>query len=175
MKKKILVLAAVLSLLVAGCSGLGGGGIGLKYDDTETSMEAKSAFVDAGSSGEHVIHVLGFPLEASRFDYSKFKTKADGQHRVTVTIVKKKASGKQPVTPGVYKYQHHAEEPKDKMVKASIYRFEKGKEVEAELDYQKLQGSVTIDSVDGGTVKGKLDVTDGKRSIKGDFTAKVLD
>lgn len=175
MKKTIFTLLCGLSIFLAACGSLGGSGIQLKYNDTERTMEAKSAFVAPGSSGTHSIQITNYPVEmGDSYSYSKINAKEEGQFRLDVVIVKQRAEGSQPVVAGEYKPQPSNQEPKDKFVKATIYRFENGKEVPVELDYKNLQGVVKITSVEGETAKGSIDATDGKNVIKGDFTAKIL-
>lgn len=174
MKKTIVTFLCSLSLFLAACGSLGGAGIQLKYEGAETTIEPKSAFIAPGSSGTHSIQITNYPVEmGDSYNYSKIKAKEEGQYRLDVVIVKQRSNDKQPVVAGEYKPQPSDQEPKDKFVKATIHRFENGKEVPVELDYKNLQGTVKITSVEG-TVKGNIDVTDGKNAIKGDFTAKTL-
>lgn len=53
-----------------------------------------------------------------------------------------------------------------------IYHLVDGKEKETSLKAKDLKGSLEILEVKDNTIKGKIDVTDGKQTIKGDFSAK---
>ena len=175
MKKTILTFLCGMLLIFAACGGLGGSGIQLKYNSTETTMEPKSAFVAPDSSGTHSIQITNYPVEMGEsYNFSKISAKEDGQYRLDIRIMKQKSNDNQPIVAGEYKPQPSDQEPKDKFIRATIFRFENGKEVPVELDYKTLQGVVKINSVEGETVKGSIDATDGKNAIKGDFTAKTL-
>lgn len=147
----------------------------IKFDGSETSFEAKSAFVAPLSSGSHSIQITSYPVEMGKtYEYSKINAKENGQIRVDIMIVKKKADSVQPVETGEYKILDPKQELKDKLVRATIYRFENGKDNQAQLVYKDIKGSLKITSVEGETVKGTIDLDDGKSAIKGDFTARVL-
>ena len=168
-----LSLTCVLLLGLAGCSG---GGIQLGFDGSSDSMDAVSAVVAPNSQGGHSIQIANYPVDMGEsYDYSKIRPTEAGQYRLDLNMIKARTSGKAPVSVGDYRPQPSNETPKDKLVWARIMRFEDGKEkTVANLQGDAFQGTLSILSADGGTVSGHIDVSDGKSSIKGDFSAKLL-
>ena len=176
---KILLPIFILSVVALACNleGIGGGGgMEIKHEKGETSISPKSGFVAPNSSGGHSIQITNYPVEmGSSYDYSKIRTKENGQYRIDVMIIKKVATSKQPLSVGEYRPQDSKETPKDKVVRATIHHFDGGKVSNYQLATTQLKGTVKISSVEGGTAKGTIDLTDGKSAIKGDFTAKTLE
>jgi hypothetical protein len=174
MKITTITMLCGISFFVSAC-GFPGGGMKLKYQGTETSIEPKSAFVAPNSSGGHSIQITNYPVEmGNTYEYSKIRAKENGQYRLDIMIVKKKADSVQPVEIGEYKILDPKQELKDKLVRATIYRFENGADSQDQLDYNDIKGSLKITVVEGETVKGTIDLDDGKLAIKGDFTARAL-
>lgn len=172
---RILLMMFLFALICLACSLTPSGGINIKHNGTEKSFEAVSAYVVPNSSGGHSIQITNYPVQLKgTYDYSAIKAKENGQYRIDVAIFKQKASGKQPIVPGEYVDQDPREEPQNKIVRATIFHYDNGKEVSNELDYKKLRGLVKITSVEGETVKGTIDVKDDSSSIKGSFSAVPL-
>lgn len=168
-----LSLTGILLLGLAGCSG---GSIALGIDGSSDRMDAVSAVVAPNSQGGHSIQITNYPVDmGDSYDYSKIRPTKAGQYRLDLNIIKARTSGKVPVSVGDYRPQPSNQTPKDKLVWARIMRFEDGREKRVvDLRGDAFQGSISILSADEETVTGRIDVSDGKSSIKGDFSAKLL-
>ena len=175
MKIKLPLLFLCLLGLACNFAGLGGGGLELKFNNSETSFTPISGFVAPNSSGGHSIQLTNYEVKMGEtYDFSQIKTKKEGQIRIDILILKKVATSVQPIAVGTYEPRDRKEEPMDKVVRATIHQFS-GKSVR---NYQvfnnNLTGYVKIPSVNGRTVEGKIDLTDGQTKIKGDFSAQTL-
>ena len=174
---KIILPLIILFLLGLACnfSGLGGGGLELKFNNAETSITPISGFVAPNSSGGHSIQLTNYEVKmGDTYDFSKISAKKDGQIRIEILILKKVAISVQPLVVGTYKPRDRKEESKDKVVRATIHQFSGNTVRNYQASTDNLTGYVKILSVNGKTVKGRIDLTDGQTKIKGEFTAQTL-
>ncbi len=54
----------------------------------------------------------------------------------------------------------------------SIYHVVDGKETEVEFVDKTMNGKITISGVNGTTINGSIDITDGENTVKGTFSAE---
>lgn len=175
MKTKIIAILCFLTI-TTGCGAFANSGMKVTASGSEYSIEPVSAFVIPNSSGGHSIQITNYQVDMDKnYDYSKIKAVQEGNLRLDVTILKSQTANKQPIASGEYKKQDPKEKPKDKVVRATIYKYENGKENPTELDNKGLEGSVIITSVEGNFATGTIDLSDGKSAIRGSFRAKVLE
>ena len=172
---KIVRCYPVLALLLA-LGGCGGKDIQLAIDGQGESMNAVSAFVVPNSQGGHSIQITNYPVEmGASYDYGKIRPTEPGQYRLDLNVIKARAAGKVPLSVGEYAPRPGNLPPKDKLVWARVMRFEEGAEKTAvNLSGDAFEGTISITSADGDAVSGRIDVSDGKSSIRGDFSARLL-
>lgn len=166
----------VAAVLLLGLGACGGKDIQLAIDGRDDAMNAVSAFVVPNSHGGHSIQITNYPVEmGERYDYAKIRPTALDQYRLDLNIIKAPASGKMPLRVGEYAPRPGNRSPKDKLVWARVMRFDEGREKTAvNLSGEDFEGTLSITSADGDSVSGRIDVSDGRSSIQGDFSAKLL-
>ena len=183
MKTKVILM--MVALLTGACGMLGGGGgIAVTHKDGSGSVDAKSTamMVDTIGSGDqamvsHTFIIANYDLPEKITKMKLRRTaKEDGQMRVEINIIGKKGTNKStPVEPG--EYQARVGNVGSSENSANGGRILVGKEGKEESTYvggpDMKAGKVTITSVDGGTINGEVDITDGTNSIKGKFSVKA--
>ena len=98
------------------------------------------------------------------------------QSRVTIQLIGEEGTEQNnDLKPGIYKA-----DPSQKYMKVdsiSVVTFADGKETNTNFDTNfsssKITGQVEVTSVTADAISGKIDVTEGDKSIKGTFTAKM--
>lgn len=124
----------------------------------------------------HTIVVANYDLGEKPTKFKVFKSaKKLGQERVHISVIGAKGSEKStPLTPGEYPARVKNEGSTFRTANGGAYirRIKEGRPaVSNQLDIAEMEaGKVIIDSVDGGVVSGKVDLTDGKMTIKGSFS-----
>ena len=171
-----IVYRYVLLASLVGLGGCGGKDIQLAIDGQSDAMNAVSAFVVPNSQGGHSIQITNYPVDmGASYDYGKIRPTEPGHYRLDLNVIKAPAAGKVPLSVGEYAPRPGNQSPKDKLVWARVMRFEEGSEQKVvDLRGDAFEGSVSITSADGDAVAGRIDVSDGKSSIRGDFSAKLL-
>lgn len=175
-------IAAVAAIaLTAGACGMlaGGSGISVTYDGGTDTVEAKDSRVFAHTIGDSVAHtfvIANYDLPEKLDKRSAFKSaKEDGRKRVEFTIIgEKRTNENTPLKPGEYPARvGSVGSPVGTANDGKIAFNKDGKEDSQGLNMADMkEGKVVIESVEGGTVKGTVEITDGDMTIKGSFTAK---
>ena len=127
-----------------------------------------------------VVH-YDFVLNNFEFDEKDNKSKdpkEDGQISGSFTLYGAKDATKEtPIKEGTYSVAQHTDgvDVNDKVGKAEVEFFENGKNESFSVStVSPRKGQVVIKSVSGDTVSGEIDMTDDFRTIKGNFTAKIV-
>lgn len=195
MKKINIILIFALAIFLAACGGAGGIGGGKSeitatVDGQEKKFEPTSSWAyhstknfsllidgnrEMSKSSITTIFLANFELDSSQAFNSLGKQKLDKPEQVKVRFGftgEKDSTVETSVAKG--EYTPEPDDNKQKYMKissATIYRFADGKEEEIEFDMKKTTGKLTITGVSGTTVSGLIDITDGKNSLKGTFSA----
>jgi hypothetical protein len=147
------------------------GGIALKTQQGEISFDQVEGFA-ATNRGGHSLQITNFLVDMSGgYEFNKVKATKDGEYRLDIIIIKEAEVGTRPVVVGEYKPQID-DMAKDNVRMANLYHFTGGREVHYQLSRNTMTGSVVITSVDEEKVTGRIDLSDGNNSIKGNFVAK---
>jgi hypothetical protein len=183
----VLALTSVaIALAASGCSHSGGNGLHVKSAAAgEKDVTIKTAFADPvtksftdtsnniTTAGVYNIHAANYDLDSGRFGASlNNPMPADDSIRVMFSLVGEEGTKENsPLKAGTYSAKA------DKFMKVEavgIVTRKNGAEVKNWFDRSTLNGEVKITSVAGDTASGDIDVTAGENTIKGSFTAKLL-
>lgn len=186
-KFHILLFSAAAILLFAGCSKSGGSNtLHVKSAAAgEKDVAIKSVFADpvtktfTDASGKmttavvYNIHVANYELNGERFGASlNNPMPSDDSVRVLFSLVGDEGTKENsPLKAGTYSAKA------DKYLKietVGIVTRKGGTEIKNWFDRSTLSGEVKVTSVSGDTATGDIDVTAGDNTIKGSFTAKIL-
>jgi hypothetical protein len=194
MKKIFLILA--LSLFFTGCGAGAGGGVtasapklDVKVGGKSVTLDVKSGMVDmsemvATAPGKpdlktflHKIYVANFEMDTSGVAWMNKPLTAPEQVRVQIDLLGEAGTTKEsPFKVGTYP----AQADKTSGVRSvTILTFDGAKQADARFNSlmgyadKKAAGEVRITAVTADTVSGEVDLTEGDKSIKGNFTAKL--
>lgn len=188
---KNLMIIFSLSLLFAAC---GGGSLGssakmdIKIAGKDTVLHVKSSgtsknvktFTDTAgkitTATSMYAAMANFDLDLTNMGTMRKPLTAADQVRVTIQLIGQEGTDQNSeFKPGVYKA-----DPKEKFMKVDsviVSTFADGKELNTSFDTMfsgsKITGQVDVKSVTADLISGTIDVTDGDKSIKGDFSAKI--
>jgi len=196
---KTLFLIVCLSLFLTAC-GTAGTGTGVttsappkldvKVGGKSSTLDVKSGVVDlsevtATAPGKpnvktflHKIYLANFEMDTSGAAWMNKPLTAPEQMRVQIELTGEDGTDmKSPFKVGT----HAAQADKTNGVRTVIIRtFADGKQTDTRFDSlmsigggKKAEGEVKITSVTADTVSGEVDLTEGDKSIKGNFTAKL--
>jgi len=184
--KKLLVLTMCAFLVACGA---GGGGTSLTIKSGEKSMtfSGKSSGTDLGNvistspgqpnlqTSSHTIYLANYEMDTTNVGTMRKPLTAADQIRVEIGITGEAATDqKTPFKVGTYAV---ANDKTNDVRHLLVTTFADGKENKIDFDtmssMSKLAGEVKITSVTDTDVSGTIDVTEGDRSIKGSFTAKI--
>ncbi|MFZ1701363.1 MAG: hypothetical protein WBO10_12365 [Pyrinomonadaceae bacterium] len=191
MKKTNTILIIALAAFLAACGAVGGGKseITTKVGDQEKKFEPTSTWAyhstknysllidgnrEMSTSSITTVFLANFELDSSQAFISLGKQKLDKPEQVKVTFDfsgEKGSTVETSVVKGEYTPEIDDKEKYMKISSVTIYRFLDGKQEEIEFDRKKTTGKLTINGVSGTTVSGQIDISDGKNSIKGTFSA----
>ena len=163
-KLKAYAALACMALLAASACG-GAGGFRVKADGQETAVEPKTAaaVVRKDLKETHVVVANHEPDLAGKSVMGMPRPKEAGKVYVTFGV-KGDGDFHNPVKPGEY--------TGDKIRWVDFHYF---KDSRSEVvNFNRKQGTIRITSVSDAAVSGSIDVSDGERTVKGDFEAKVL-
>ncbi len=192
-RMSILTAVAVFAVFSAACGGggsLGGGSsdIKLTIDGKESSLAPKSSWAyhtsksfssskdgqtDMFTTSSTTVVVGNYDLDTSQAFISLNKQKLDKPEQIKISFGisgEKGSNHETPIAAGEYSAKKDSFEPK-KLEFVTIYRFVDGKEQQTSLNEKDWNGNVTITGVSGTVVNGSIDVTDGKNTVKGSFSA----
>jgi flagellar basal body rod protein FlgC len=189
--KKLLVIA--LGLLFAACGG--GGGIGggsakmdIKAGGKDTGLAIKSSGTDKSvktftdkegkvtTATSFYAIMANYDMDTTNVASMKKPLTAPDQARVMLQLIGEEGTDqKSEFKPGTYKA-----DPAGKYMKLDslvVTTFADGKETATSFDTNfsgsKITGQVVVKSVTADAISGDIDVSEGDKSVKGAFTAKI--
>ena len=192
MKNLLIVAISVLLAACSGGAGGSGGGEGAKIDikagGKDTSLEVKSSgvyknvktFTDKDkkvtTATSLYAFMANFEMDTTNMATMKKPLTAPGQVRLTLQLIGEEGTNQDSeLKPGTYTADPNAKYMKVDSV--SFGTFADGKEVNTSFETMstgsKITGEVRVKSVTAGEISGEIDVTDGDKSVKGPFTAKI--
>ena len=197
---KKLLLIALLSVFLTACGSAGTGTTGVtttappkldvKVGGKSSTLEVKSGavypsemvFTAPGKPNVktfiHKIYLANFEMDTNGAAWMNKPLTAPEQIRVEIDLTGEDGTDiKSPFKVGTYT----AQADKTNGVRfVEIRTFEGGKETKTSFDNlmtigggKKAEGEVKITNVTADTVSGEVDLTEGDKSIKGNFTAKM--
>lgn len=185
--KRILMIFVVASLAYA-CGGAGGSTIAIKSGGKDVSLAAKTSgtyktvktFTDINQNITKAtafdIYLASYEMDSTSPSTMRKPLTAADQVRLSMQLVGAEGTDQNSeFKPGVYKA-----DPTGKFMKLDslgIATFADGKELntrfETSTSTSKIAGQVEVKSVTAEAISGTIDVTDGDKTVKGDFTAKI--
>ena len=184
---KLVSFLIIFVLAICGCSKSGGGNdLHVKSAAAgDRDVATKSAFADpvtktfTDATGKittavvYNIHAANYDLDGGRFGASlNNPMPADDSIRVMFSLVGEEGTKENsPLKAGTYSAKA------DKYMKVEtvgIVTRKGGTEIKNWFDRSTLNGEVKVTSVSGDSASGDIDVTAGDSTIKGSFTAKIL-
>lgn len=187
---KRLFISAAMVIFAIGCGGVGGGGskVEIKVSGREVPLAAKTSgtyktvktFTDIGGN---ITKATSFEVYLANYDMDptspvtmRKPLSASDQVRLAIQLVGEEGTDQNAeLKPGIYKA-----DPTGKFMKLdsmTVSTFADGKEVntrfETMLSTSKITGQVEVKSITADSIVGTIDVTEGDKSVKGNFTAKI--
>lgn len=183
--RKLLVISAGLLFLACGS---GSGKMDIKAGGKDTSVEVKSSGSDKSvktftdKEGKVTLAtsfyavMANYDMDTTNVGAMKKPLTAPEQARVMLQLIGEGGTDqKSEFKPGTYKA-----DPAGKFMKVdslSVYTFADGKEIKTDFDMMfsgsKVMGEVRVKSVTADAISGEIDITEGDKSVKGTFTAKI--
>lgn len=187
--KKITLFAAIAAFTFACGGGAGGGGTSLtiKSGAQTMTLSGKTSGVDLGNvistspgkpnlqTSNHSIMIANYDMDMTNIGTMRKPLTAADQIRLAISITGDAATNeKTPFKVGTYLVSNeYVNDVRD----VTVTTFADGKEKRIDFDTMssstKLIGEVKITSVTDDAVSGTIDVTEGDKSVKGSFTAKI--
>ena len=178
----LIVLAA---MFVAGCSKSGGNNLHVKSPAGDKEFDVKSSyafpvtksFTDINqkitTAVSYNVHTANYDLDAGNFAMTLDRPMtSDDQVRVVFSLIGDEGTNeKSALKTGTYSAKA------DKYMKVEsvgIVRRKGAADTKNWLDRSTLTGEVKLTSVTDDSISGDIDVTAGESSVKGSFTAKLL-
>jgi hypothetical protein len=183
---------AIFALAAMGCTGGGTAGsapLEIKVGGKDTSLVVKSSGSDKSvktftdkenkittATSFHAV-VANYDLDTKNVGAMKKPVTAPDHVRLQLQLIGEEGTDqKSELKPGIYKA-----DPKEKFMKVdylSVATFADGKETNTSFDMNfsgsKVTGQVEVTSVTADAITGTIDVTDGDKSVKGPFVAKIV-
>ena len=189
--KKLPVI--ILGLIFAACGGGGAGGGGsakmdIKAGGKDTILAVKSGGTDRSvktftdkegkvtTATSFYTIMANYDMDTTNFASMKKPLTAPDQARVMLQLIGEEGTDqKAEFKPGTYKADPAVKFTKlDSLV---VTTFADGKEVATSFDTNfsasKITGQVIVKSVTAEAISGDIDVSEGDKSVKGTFTAKI--
>ena len=195
MKTLYLILGLTLFLTACGAAGSGTGGgttapkMDVKVGGKSTTLDVKSGVVNPSEmvstapgkpdlkTSAHTIYIANYELDASSPGWMNKPLTTPDQIRVDIQLTGEESTTKDsPFKVGAYAAQ--ADKTNGVRV-VKIRTLADGKQTDTNFESlmgykdKKAAGEVKITSVTGDTVSGEVDLTEGDKSLKGAFTAKL--
>ena len=184
---KKLIIITMCALFAAACGGAGGSSLAIKSGDKSMSFSAKSSSTDLGNvistspgkpdlqTSSHTIYLANFDMDTTNVGTMRKPLTAADQIRVEIGVTGEAATNeKTPFKVGTYAVSN------DKINDVrylKVTTFADGKENKVDFDtmssMSKMAGEVKITSVTDTEISGTIDITEGDKSVKGSFTAKI--
>lgn len=187
MKRLLIVIFASLLLTACGAAGLGTSKLDVKVGGKDSTLNVKSGAVYYGNvistapgkpniqTFAHTIYIANYELDTSSPGWTRKPLTTADQMRVDIQLTGEDATkDDSPFKVGTYS----AKADKFNSVRfVRINAFADGKQTETDFNTsfskEKISGEVKITSVTADTVSGEVNLTEGDKSIKGTFTAKL--
>lgn len=189
MKRLLIVIFAGLWLAACGAAGIGSSAskLDVKVGGKDSTLNVKSGTVNYGNvistapgkpnvqTSAHTIYIANYEMDTTTVGWMRKPLTAPDQIRVDIQLTGEAATkDDSPFKVGTYS-------PKaDKFNTVRFVRvntFADGKQTETDFDTgfsgEKVTGEVKITSVTADSVSGEVNLTEGDKSIKGTFTAKL--
>jgi len=186
MKKSLFLF--VLVLILFGCGGVGVGDLDVKLSGKQVPFTVRSSgsynsvktFTDANgkmtTATSFYAIMANYDMDTTSVASMKKPLTSAEQVRLTLQLIGAEGTDeKGQIKPGVYNA-----DPSGKYMKVdslTVATFADGKEstsnFETQFSTSKITGQVEVKSVTADSVSGTIDVTEGDRSVKGSFIAKV--
>lgn len=180
-------IAFAIAILIAGCGGAGESKLEVKaggktlpfsvkssgtYSAVKTFTDTKDGQTKITKAASNYIVLANYDLDTSSGMSSMEKaTTVAEQVRVAVQIIGQEGTDdKTGFKTGTYQVKA---DKFDKVDYVNIAMFSDGKETKNFFDLSKAAGQVKITAVTGDSVSGEVDLTEGEKSLKGSFTAKI--
>lgn len=190
MKKTILLFC--LGVFLAACGGGGAGGGSAKMDikagGKDTSLAVKSSgsyknvktFTDISgkmtTATSFYAIMANYDMDATSMATMKKPLTAPDQVKVQLQLTGEEGTNQD----SEFKAGTYKAEPGGKFMKIdmlTVTTFADGKEVNTNFDamssVSKMTGQVVVKSVTADSISGDIDVTEGDKSVKGTFSAKI--
>lgn len=189
---KRLYLIVGLSLFLTACGAVGAETTSapqmvVKVGGKDSTLNVKSSFVSYRemafaapgksnmSTSVHTIYLANYEMKTASPGWMRMSLNAPDQMRVSLELTGEDGTKKHsPFKVGTYGAQARNV---NGLRLAKVITFSDGKQTEMEFDTmsssKKAEGEVRITSVTADTVSGEVDLTEGDKSIKGTFTAKL--
>ncbi len=189
--KKFAVIA-IFALATMGCTGAGTAGsapLAIKAGGQDTSLIVKSSGSDKSvktftdkenkvttATSFHAV-IANYDLDTKNVRSMKTPLTAPEQVRLQLQLIGEEGTDqKGELKPGVYKA-----DPKEKFMKVdylAVATFADGKETNTSFDMtfsgSKVTGKVEVTTVTADEISGTIDITDGDKSVKGPFVARIV-
>jgi hypothetical protein len=188
MRTLLLVIGASLFLTACGGAGLGTSSskLDIKVGSTSSTLTVKSGAVYYGNvistapgkpniqTFAHTIYIANYEMDTSDPGWSRKPLSGD-QMRVDIQLTGEEGT-KDDSPFKVATYSPKADKF-NKVRSITIITFANGKETRTDVDTgfngEKVSGDVKITSITADTVSGEVNLSEGDKSIKGGFTAKL--
>lgn len=187
---KTTLLAAVITLCLlmsVACGGGNGTSLAIKASEKSLTLNGKASGVDLGNvistspgkpqlqTSSHSIILANYDMDTTNLGTMRKPLTAADQIRLAIGITGEEATNeKTPFKVGTYLV---ANDKINDVRNLTISTFADGKESTITFDTMssstKMTGEVKITSVTDDAVSGSIDVTEGDKLVKGNFTAKI--
>jgi hypothetical protein len=177
------------ALLITACGGVGGGGTSLviKAGDKTTNFSGKSSGTELGNvistspgqpnlqTSSHKIYLANYEMDTTNVGTMRKPLTAADQIRVEIGITGEASTNeKTPFKVGTYTVTNDKVNDVRGLL---VTTFTDGKESKIDFDTMssssKMTGEVKISSVTDDSVSGTIDISEGDKSVKGSFTARI--
>ncbi|MEQ1643203.1 MAG: hypothetical protein ABL959_07140 [Pyrinomonadaceae bacterium] len=182
-----LIVITMCSLLISACGGGSGSSLAIKSGDRSMSFTAKSSSTDFGNviatspgkpdlqTSVHTIYLANYEMDRTNVGTMRKPLTSADQIRVEFSVTGEAATNeKTPFKVGTYVV---ANDKINDIRYVKVTTFADGKENKIDFDtmssMSKITGEVKLTSVTETELSGSIDITEGDKSVKGNFTAKI--
>ena len=185
--KRIFMILVIVNIALACGGGAGGASIAIKAGGKDMNLATKTSgtyktvktFTDINQNITKAtafdVYLANYEMDATSPMTMRKPLTTPDQVRLSMQLVGAEGTDhNSEFKPGVYKT-----DPAGKYMKLDslgITTFADGKEVNTRFDTMsssKISGQVEVKTVTADSISGTIDVTDGDKTIKGDFVAKI--
>ncbi|MBK6722631.1 MAG: hypothetical protein IPG58_04940 [Acidobacteria bacterium] len=180
------IVITMCALFLSACGG-GGSSLAIKSGDKSMSFSAKSSSTDFGNviatspgkpdlqTSVHTIYLANYEMDTTNVGTMRKPLTSADQIRVEFSVTGEAATNeKTPFKIGTYAVTN---DKINDIRYVKVTTFADGKENKIDFDtmssMSKITGEVKITSVTETELSGSIDITEGDKSVKGNFTAKI--